>query len=118
MPPALDDLSRDRAERFPQMKIYPTVADALTLGTDTLAVDGVLLIGEHGKYATNEKGQRLYPRYELFKQIVAVYRMAGRTAPIFNDKHLAWNWAWAKEMVDIAQAMGFALMAGSSLPPR
>ena len=111
-----DDLSRDRAERFPQMKIYPTVADALTLGTDTLAVDGVLLIGEHGKYATNEKGQRLYPRYELFKQIVAVYRMAGRSAPIFNDKHLAWNWAWAKEMVDIAQAMGFALMAGSSLP--
>lgn len=111
-----DDLSRDRAQRFPQMRIYPTVADALTLGTDTLAVDGVLLIGEHGKYATNEKGQRLYPRYELFKQIVAVYRMAGRTAPIFNDKHLAWNWAWAKEMVDIAQAMGFALMAGSSLP--
>ncbi len=25
------DLSRDRAERFPSMKIYPTIADALTL---------------------------------------------------------------------------------------
>src|SRR4051812_21368589 len=85
-----DDLSRDRATRFPQMKIYPTVADALTLGTDTLAINGVLLIGEHGKYGTNEKGQRLYPRYELFKQIVAVYRTTGRTAPIFNDKHLSW----------------------------
>ncbi|MCX6045992.1 MAG: hypothetical protein NT075_12855 [Chloroflexi bacterium] len=111
-----DDLSRDRATRFPEMKIYPTVADALTLGTDTLAVDGVLLIGEHGKYATTEKGQRLYPRYELFKQIVAVYRTTGRTAPIFNDKHLSWNWAWAKEMYDIAQQMNFAFMAGSSLP--
>jgi len=111
-----DDLSRDRAARFPQMKIYPTVADALTLGTNTLAVDGVLLIGEHGKYGTNEKGQRLYPRYELFKQIVAVYRTTGRTAPIFNDKHLSWRWDWAKEMVDTAQQMGFGFMAGSSLP--
>ena len=36
------DLSRDRAERFPTMKLYPTVADALTLGGSELAVDGVL----------------------------------------------------------------------------
>jgi hypothetical protein len=111
-----DDLSRDRATRFPGMRIYPTVADALTLGGDTLGVDGVLLIGEHGNYAYNEMGQHLYPRYELFKQIVAVYRMTGRTAPIFNDKHLSWNWSWAKEMADTAQEMGFAFMAGSSLP--
>jgi hypothetical protein len=111
-----DDLSHDRAARFPQMRIYPTVADALTLGTETLAVDGVLLIGEHGQYATNKKGQRLYPRYELFKQIVAIYRTTGRSAPLFNDKHLSWKWEWAKEMVDTAQQMGFALMAGSSLP--
>lgn len=111
-----DDLSRDRAARFPQMQIYPTVADALTLGTNSLAVDGVLLIGEHGKYAVNEKGQHLYPRYELFKQIVAIYRTTGRTAPIFNDKHLSWKWEWAKEMYDLSQEMGFAFMAGSSLP--
>lgn len=110
------DLSRERAARFPTMQIYPTVADALTLGSDTLAVDGVLLIGEHGDYGRNEKGQRLYPRYELFKQIVAVYRLAGRSVPIFNDKHLSWRWDWAKEMFDCSREMGFALMAGSSLP--
>lgn len=110
------DLSRERAARFPSMKIYPTVADALTLGGDTLAVDGVLLIGEHGEYGVDAKGHRLYPRYELFKQIVAVYRMTGRVAPIFNDKHLSWNPTWAQEMVDIARQMGFAFMAGSSLP--
>ena len=110
------DLSRDRAERFPQMKIYPTVADTLTLGGNDLAVDGVLLIGEHGSYPTNEKGQHLYPRYELFMQIVSVYRTTGKTAPIFNDKHLSWNWDWAKEMYDISQEMGFAFMSGSSLP--
>ena len=110
------DLSRDRAERFPQMKIYPTVADTLTLGGGDLAVDGVLLIGEHGSYPTNEKGQHLYPRYELFMQTVSVYRTTGKTAPIFNDKHLSWNWDWAKEMYDISQEMGFAFMSGSSLP--
>ncbi len=110
------DLSRERTTRFPTMKLYPTVADALTLGTDTMAVDGVLLIGEHGEYAYNEKKQHLYPRYELFKQIAAVYRMAGRSVPIFNDKHLSWKWDWAKEMVDTSREMGFAFMAGSSLP--
>ncbi len=110
------DLSRERAERFSQMKIYPTVADALTLGTSDLAVDGVLLVGEHGSYARNEKGQHQYPRYELFKQIVSVYRTTGKTAPIFNDKHLSWNWDWCQEMYDISQEMGFAFMAGSSLP--
>ena len=111
-----EDLSRDREQRFPQMKIYPTVADALTLGGSELAVDGVLLVGEHGHYFRNEKGQHQYPRYELFKQIAAVYRASGRTAPVFNDKHLSWKWEWSKEMYDISQEMGFAFMAGSSLP--
>ncbi len=111
-----NDLSEARAAEFPTMQLYPTVADALTLGTDRLAVDGVLLIGEHGDYPRNEKGQKLYPRYELFKQIAAVFRTTGQTAPVFNDKHLSWKWDWAKEMVDTAESMGFALMAGSSLP--
>ena len=110
------DISRERAERFPQMKIYPTVADALTLGTADLQVDGVLLVAEHGSYRSNEKGQHQYPRYELFKQIVSVFRTTGKTAPVFNDKHLSWNWDWCQEMYDISQEMGFAFMAGSSLP--
>ena len=110
------DLSRDRQARFPQLTIYPTVADALTLGGSTLAVDGVLLIGEHGRYGHNEKGQHLYPRYELFKQIASVYRTTGKSAPVFNDKHLSWNWDWCQEMYDIAQELDFAFMAGSSLP--
>ena len=110
------DLSADREARFPAMKICPTVADALTLGRGELAVDGVLLVGEHGQYPTNEKGQHLYPRYELFKQIAAVFRLSGRSAPVFNDKHLSWNWEWAREMYDISQELGFAFMAGSSLP--
>ncbi|MEX1018988.1 MAG: hypothetical protein WDZ49_04985 [Litorilinea sp.] len=110
------DLTYSRAEQFPQMKVYPTIDDALTCGGAELAVDGVLLIGEHGDYGRNSKGQHLYPRYEHFRQIVATFRRSGRSVPIFNDKHLSWNWAWAKDMYDTANEMGFALMAGSSLP--
>ena len=46
------------------MKIYPTIAEALTLGGGKLAVDGVVLVGEHGNYPKNEKGQTKYPRYD------------------------------------------------------
>ena len=111
-----DDLSRERATRHPEMKIYPTIAEALTLGGNRLAVDGVVLVGEHGHYPRNEKGQTKYPRYEFFQQIVKVFRDSGRSVPVFNDKHLSWNWDWAKEMYDTARSMGFAFMAGSSLP--
>ena len=111
-----NDLSRERLRRYPAIKNSPTIADALTLGGDKLAVDGVLLIGEHGNYPVNEKGQTLYPRYEFFQQIVDVYKRSGRTAPIFNDKHLSWNWDWAKKMVDTSREMDFGFMAGSSLP--
>lgn len=110
------DLSRERASRFPSMKIYPTIAEALTLGGGKLAVDGVLLIGEHGRYPRNEKGQRLYPRYEFWREIVKVFEASGRAVPVFNDKHLSWNWDWAKQMFDDSQRLGFAFMAGSSLP--
>ncbi len=109
------DFSRDRAARFPQMKVFPTIAEALTLGGSSLAVDGVVLVGEHGKYQRNEKGQTRYPRYEFFQEIVKVFRSSGRSVPVFNDKHLSWNWEWAREMYDTSRKMGFPLMAGSSL---
>lgn len=109
------DLSERRAKEF-GFEVYPSVAEALRCGGDKLAVDGVLLIGEHGDYPTNEFGQKLYPRYELFQQIVDVYRRDGRTAPVFNDKHLSWNFDYAKQMVDTARELKFPLQGGSSLP--
>jgi len=111
-----NDLSRERARRHPEMKIYPTIAEALCQGGSQLAVDGVLLIGEHGSYPKNDRGQMLYPRYEYFQQIVEVYRQSRQTAPVFNDKHLSWNWEWAQKMVDQSRELNFGLMAGSSLP--
>lgn len=96
--------------------IYPSIVKALTLGGDTLAVDGVLLIGEHGDYAWNEKEQHLYPRKPFMEQICGVFATSGRAVPVFNDKHLSYNWHDALWMVDRAQALGAPFMAGSSLP--
>src|SRR6185369_8015567 len=56
------DLSKLRAKEF-GFTIEPTVAEALRCGGDKLAVDAVLLIGEHGKYPRNEFNQIQYPRY-------------------------------------------------------
>jgi hypothetical protein len=36
--------------------IYKTVAEAVTLGGTDLAVDGVVIVGEHGDYPTDLKG--------------------------------------------------------------
>ncbi|NKB68879.1 MAG: hypothetical protein GKR89_17575 [Candidatus Latescibacteria bacterium] len=110
------DLSRERVERHPGLELYPTIAEALTLDSGELAVDGVLLIAEHGDYPKNDKGQTLYPRYEFFAQMVDVFRASGRSVPVFCDKHLSWNWDWALEMVETSRQLGFPLMAGSSLP--
>ncbi|MBX3412649.1 MAG: hypothetical protein KF708_08175 [Pirellulales bacterium] len=110
-----NDLSRSRAKEF-GFKIYPTIAEAVRAGGNKLAVDGVLIIGEHGNYPDNELGQKKYPRYEFFKQVTDVFRQEGRAVPVFNDKHLSWNWDWAKEMVETSRSLGFPLIAGSSLP--
>jgi hypothetical protein len=108
-------LSRELAKKH-GFTLFPDVAGAVTLGTGKLAVDGVLLIGEHGDYPYNEKGQKLYPRYELFQKIVEVFNSSRRTVPVFNDKHLSYDRKKAKDMVSTAHRLGVPLMAGSSLP--
>jgi hypothetical protein len=96
--------------------VFPSIRGALTLGGDALAVDGVLIIGEHGDYAVNERGQKLYPRRHLFEQVAGTLGAEGRPVPVFVDKHLSYNWADALWMFDRARALGIPLMAGSSLP--
>jgi hypothetical protein len=63
-----------------------------------LAVDGVVVVGEHGDYPRNEKGQTEYPRYRFFEEIVKVFHTSNRSVPVSNEKHLSWNWTWAKQM--------------------
>jgi len=109
------DMSRERAKKY-NVPLFRTVADALTLAGERLMVDGVLLIGEHGDYPTNDKAQKLYPRFEMFLKIVDVFRQTKRALPVFNDKHLSWNWRQAKRMVEISREIGFPMLAGSSVP--
>ncbi|NLC57653.1 MAG: hypothetical protein GX774_12510 [Armatimonadetes bacterium] len=109
------DMSRAMAAKH-GVPIYPTIAEALTCGGDTLAVDGVLLIGEHGDYPSNEKGQVCYPRRRFFAEAAAVMRASGRAVPAFNDKHLSYSWEDAHWMVATARELAMPLMAGSSLP--
>jgi hypothetical protein len=109
------DLSEARAKEF-GFTVYPTIAEALRCGGDKLAVDAVLIIGEHGNYPKNEKGQILYPRYEFFKQCVEVFEKDGRVVPVYNDKHLSYSFEKAKWMVDTGHRMKFPMLAGSSLP--
>src|SRR5262245_36511976 len=86
------DLSRRWAARF-GVPIYPGVREALTAGDGRrLAVDAVLIVGEHGDYPWNERGQHLYPRRELFEQAVAVVEGAHHPVAVFNDKHLSYSW--------------------------
>ena len=98
---------------FPVTK---SIADALTLGTGKLAVDGVILVCEHGNYPHNEKQQQLYPRYEFFERIVKVFKDSKRSCPVFTDKHLSYDWKKAKQMYDWSKELKFPLMAGSSVP--
>ena len=89
---------------------------SLTLGTDRLAVDGIVIIAEHGDYPRNEKGQTLYPRYQWFKECARVIEASGRPVPVFNDKHLSTNWDECVDMVNDAKRLGIPFFAGSSLP--
>jgi hypothetical protein len=109
------DISRLLAasHRFP---VYDSIEGALTLGTGKLAVDGVLLIAEHGQYSKSATGNTQYPKRRFWDEIVSVFRSSHRVVPVFCDKHLADNWEDARFIHDSARELRIPLMAGSSLP--
>lgn len=109
------DQSAARAKEF-DFEVYPTIAETLRCGGSKLAVDAVLVIGEHGDYKRNDKGQVLYPRYEFVKQCVDVFEKDGVSVPLYNDKHLSYSFEHAKWMVDASKRLKFPMLAGSSLP--
>lgn len=110
------DLTHELVERHPGLKVYPTIGEAVTLGTGKLAVDGIVAVGEHGSYPRTEKGQAEQPHFRFFEEVVDVFRASGRAVPYFNDKQLAsWSWPRSKQMVDTSRQMGFPIQGGSSL---
>ncbi len=95
---------------------FPTIAEAIGCGRGGVQVDGVVIVGEHGEFEDNEYGQKLYPRRRLFDTAVATMIAAGKTVPVFVDKHLSWGFRDAKAMVDTADRLGIPLLAGSTIP--
>lgn len=112
--PAIDT-SRKWSKQY-GFPIFNTVGDALTFRGDKLAVDGVMLIAEHGDYPESNTGQFLFPKRRLFGEVAQTFRKTGQVVPVFIDKHLADNWKDAKWVYDTAREMKIPLMAGSSLP--
>lgn len=113
--PTRDDLSPKYAAEY-GFTVCDSVADALTLGTGKLAVDGVLISTEWADYPLSPTGQVMYPHRRLFAEVVNVFADSGRVVPVFIDKHLADTWEDARWIYDTAKAMKIPLMAGSSLP--
>ncbi len=79
-------------------------------------MDGVVIVGEHGDYPTDLKGHWLLPRWWIYQQVVRVFEKSKRSVPVFNDKHLSYNWDDAKWMFDKSRELGFPLTGGSSIP--
>lgn len=96
--------------------VYPTIAQALTLGGDKLAVDAVIYVGEHGDYPNSRYGVKMYPRMNYLEQIFRVFDASDKSVPLFTDKHLAYSWLDSKWVYDRGQELKVPMMAGSSLP--
>lgn len=109
------DLTNGVSQRF-NIPVYRSIREALCCGGNQLAVDCVLLIGEHGTYPRTDLGQVMYPRKRFFYETLDVMRQANRFVPIFNDKHLSYRWDWARSMYDLSLKYNIPFMAGSSVP--
>jgi hypothetical protein len=109
------DISRLLAASH-RFRVSESIEDALTLGTGRLAVDGVLLIAEHGDYPKAPVGNTRYPKRRFWEETLKVFRASNRVVPVFIDKHLADNWQDAKFIYDSAQELKVPIMAGSSVP--
>lgn len=111
-----NDLSESLARKHGFLQAQ-SIAEALTLKSGSLAVGGVLIIAEHGKYpAVAGTEQVMYPKRRFVEEVLAVFRNSGKVAPVFSDKHLSHNWTDAKFIYDQMRELKVPFMAGSSVP--
>ena len=100
-----------------KIPVFSTIDEALCLGTGELAVDAVLLIGEHGNYPMNALGQTRV-------SAEAVLRRDGRSlcgGPSVSSRSLTTSicriaGTGPKRCTTRRKELGIPLMAGSSVP--
>jgi len=110
-----NDMSREAAARC-DVPIYPTIAEAIREPYENGGLDGIIIIGEHGEYPDDEKGQKMYPRRRLLEETLHMMDELGLAIPIFSDKHLSYNIADSLWMFEQLQQRGIPFMGGSSIP--
>lgn len=110
-----NDMSREAAARC-GIRICSTIGEAVKAEHGGGPVDGVILIGEHGDYPTNEKGQMLYPRRRFLEETIAALDELGLVVPIFSDKHLAYDLEDALWMYHAMKSRDIPFLGGSSIP--
>ncbi len=111
----VNDMAREQAAEY-GVRIYPTVAEALRLGGRQLAVDAVVVIGEHGRYPRTPRGNFAYPRWRYFQEITTVMRQDRRVVPVYHDKYFAYEWADAFRIYQTVKEMRIPFQCGSTLP--
>jgi hypothetical protein len=111
-----NDLSQSLAVKHGFL-MAKTIDEALTLETGKLAVGGVLVIAEHGKYAAVPGTQQvMYPKRRFLDEVLKVFRRSNKVVPVFSDKHLSHDWSDAKYIYDQMRELKVPFMAGSSVP--
>ena len=106
--------ANDFGTRFAAMNevaLYPNIADALTLGGDKLAVDGVIYVGEHGDYQYNRLGERMYPRLNFLEQIFRVFDASDKSVPLYTDKAFSYSWLDSMWIYNRGKELNVPMMA-------
>ncbi|MFD0715995.1 hypothetical protein [Paenibacillus sp. GCM10027626] len=110
-----NDMSREAAARY-GIPIYKTIREAIRAEQSGGPVDGVVIIGEHGNYPTNSKGQIEYPRRRFMEETLAALDELSLVVPIFSDKHLAYRYTDAVWMYEQLKRRNIPFFGGSSIP--
>ncbi len=76
------DISRALSAKH-GFQIYDSVAKTLRNGGDKLAVDGIMLVAEHGDYPKSDTGQAVFPKRRLFGEIAKTIEADGKPVPVF-----------------------------------